>query len=146
MSALQQNVCLLCVSQDVYSYRAKRPEYYLSRRENLFRGHIISEPQTIITRPAPETQDHASIGHQVGATTVSSLTGNLLKINCNAGFGYEQIEAPDGVETLGDMVYLRARSASPVGETASYALYSEQYTNLLRLSLEPASIYQCRVR
>ena len=136
----QYNKMFVSSSQNI-QLSSETTRYYLSDREKLFRGHIVSEPQTVIMRPAPETRDQASAGYQVGATTVSSLTGNLLKINCNAGLGYEQIEAPDSVETLGGMVFLRASSTPPVGETASYALYSEQYTNLLRLSLESPPPY-----
>ena len=63
-------------------------------------------------------------------TTVSSLTGNLLKINCNAGFGMSRLGRLMVSDAWRHGLFAGSFNL-PVGETASYALYSEQYTNLL---------------
>jgi len=138
-----EETCRSCGSDQIALFSAKRPKYYVPESAVGYRGYVDSEPQSIITTPAPEVRGNGEAQHIFGAGAVSSLVGNVLRINANSGLGYQVAAIPESsaAESVSGVTHLASSTEPPTREISAYALYSEQYTSLLQITLSSAPEY-----
>lgn len=137
--------CTACGRGTINSFNGKRAQYYCSERAQGYTGFIDSQPQAIITTPAPETRATTSETHWTEAASISPLFGIVLRINCNENRGY-QIAAPSprlATPSLANALSIMPCDDRPPPNSSREALFAEQFTSLLCVTLDQPPPYIC---
>lgn len=143
VSIEQEEVCDACGRNVVYQFGGLRPEYYCADQAKGYTGFIDSEPQAIITTPAPELRTEVGATCRIGSSVVSSVFGTVLRINSNEGKGFENSDRSRFLATnsISGLRNLKPSTAEPDPSQNREALFAEQFTSLLNIMLEVAPPY-----
>ena len=135
--------CTACGGDAIQQFNGKRAEYYCSDRPQGYSGYIDSNPQSIIIAPAPEALGSSAKSYRTGAARVCSSFGTILRINCNEGRGFEvsQPSRRSATSSLGGVLAIQPSNQPPQRNVVREALYSEQFTSLLKVQLEKPPRY-----